>query len=138
MESVGRSSSPSGAILIGSVVENHSESDNSNQNGQSFKTSGSEKRKMNDKQTTQNKQQKLERSDLDNENDETNRINTTSFSVMDILDPGKFTGTNHSRKIPWKRWGENEWSRLTRSPGEDRIRGIHKNININSFSCQVK
>jgi hypothetical protein len=45
---------------------------------------------MTEKQTTPNKQSRQQERNIEinREEEELNRINTTSFSVMDILDPG--------------------------------------------------
>jgi hypothetical protein len=50
---------------------------------------------------------------------------------MDILDPGKFTGTNHSKKVPWKRWSaENAWRRHRTHSGDENIPGHQNNLSL--------
>lgn len=114
-------SSPGSVTISEPISENNNVSDSQNSN------TGQEKRKITEKQTTPNKQSRQQERNIEinREEEEMNRINTTSFSVMDILDPGKFTGTNHSKKVPWKRWSaENAWRRHRTHSGDENIPGI--------------
>ena len=47
------------------------------------------------------------------------RVNTTSFSVTDILDPGKFTGVKLSPKRSWHPWLQREDRGLREESDED-------------------
>lgn len=114
-------------LTSGSVVISASNTETNTGIDSQKSSSGETKRKLIEKQTVQNKHQRQpDREDLENEQDELNRVNTTSFSVMDILDPGKFTGTNHSNKVLWKRWNDSQWQRLKTDSDEHHISGIEK------------
>ncbi|VDI67784.1 homeobox protein Nkx-1 [Mytilus galloprovincialis] len=111
-------------LTSGSVVISASHTETNTGIDSQKSSSGETKRKLIEKQTVQNKHQRQpDREDLENEQDELNRVNTTSFSVMDILDPGKFTGTNHSNKVLWKRWNDSQWQRLKTDSDEHHISG---------------
>lgn len=114
MDSCGRPTSPGNVKLSGPISENNNDCDNLKTN------SGQEKRKMTEKQSaTPNKQSRQQ--ERNEPPEEANRLNTTSFSVLDILDPGKFTGTNHSKKVPWKRLNENAWNRNRINSEEENL-----------------
>ena len=56
------------------------------------------------------------------------RVNTTSFSVADILDPGKFTGVKLSPKRSWHPWVQREDGEMVEESDEECMiddSGIH-------------